>query len=46
MRVTMITRIEIINRLLDLMNEGKELNEEQSKLLKDLSNDTSSTTLT
>jgi hypothetical protein len=36
MKIDMVSRIEIINRLLDLMNEGKELTEEQSKLLKDL----------
>lgn len=40
MKIDMVSRIEIINRLLDLMNEGKELTEEQSKLLKDLSHGT------
>lgn len=37
MKIDMVSRMEIINRLLDLMNEGKKLTEEQSKLLKDLS---------
>ena len=40
MKVDMVSRMEIINRLLDLMNEGKQLTDEQLKLLKDLSNGT------
>ena len=37
LKVNTITREEIINRLLDLMNEGEQLTEEQLTLLKELS---------
>lgn len=40
MKVDMVSRMEIINRLLDLMNDGKQLTDEQLKLLKDLSHGT------
>lgn len=37
MKIDMVSRTEIINRLLDKINEGDKLTEEQLKLLKDLS---------
>jgi hypothetical protein len=37
LKVNTITREEIINRLLDLMNDGVKLTDEQIELLKELS---------
>ena len=37
LKVNIITREEIINRLLDLMNDGVKLTDEQIELLKELS---------